>query len=187
MANKINFGLSNVHYAVITVETDGTYTYDTPKRIPGAVSISESVQGQNTPFYADNGVYYNASSNQGYELTATFARIPDEFRVDVLGDTIVNGGLYENANGRQKQFALLFQIEGDETEDKFVYYNCTATRPGTSSSTRTDTTEPNTNELTITAAPRTSDYAVRWITGETTEQTIKDTFYDAVVEPVQLP
>ena len=185
--NKVQFGLSKVHYAVITEETDGTFTYGTPVPIPGAVSLSETVRGENTPFYADNGVYYSSSSNQGYELSLTFAKISEQFRIDVLGETLVNGGLYENANARQKSFALLFEIEGDQQADKFVYYNCTATRPGTSTSTRTETTEVNTNELTITASPRTSDRAIRWITGETTAQDIKDTFYDAVVEPVTIP
>lgn len=187
MANKVNFGLTNVHYAVITEEPDGTFTYSTPKRIHCAVSMSETVVGESTKFYADNGVCYAASSNQGYEQTYTFARIPDEFRVDVLGETLVNGGLYENANAKPKSFAILFEIDGDAEADKFVYYNCTATRPGTSSSTKTDTIEVNTNELTITASPRPYDFAVRWVTGSATPQDIKDAFYDAVVEPVETP
>ena len=186
-ANRVNFGINNVHYAVITEQPDGTFEYATPVRIPGAVSLTETTVGDNTRFYADNGVYYSASSNQGYEMTLTFAKIAEQFRIDVLGETLVNGGLYENGNARQQSFALLFEIDGDAQEDKFVYYNCTATRPGTSTSTRTETTEVNTNELTITASPRTSDRAIRWITGETTDQAIKDGFYDAVVEPVTIP
>ena len=187
MTNKVNFGINKVHYAVITEQPDGTFEYATPVRIPGAVSLTETTVGDNTRFYADNGVYYSASSNQGYEMTLTFAKISEQFRIDVLGETLINGGLYENGNARQQSFALLFEIDGDVQEDKFVYYNCTATRPGTSTSTRTETTEVNTNELTITASPRTSDRAIRGITGQTTAQDIKDGFYDAVVEPVTIP
>ena len=121
--NRVNFGLTNVHYAVITEDpVTGEYSYATPVRIPGAVSLSESTRGENTPFYADNGVYYSSSSNQGYELSLTFARITESFRVDVLGETLVNGGLYENANAKPKKFALLFEIDGDAQQDKFVYY-----------------------------------------------------------------
>ena len=187
MGNKVTFGLTKVHYAVITEGEDGTYTYGTPVPIPGAVSMSESPVGESTKFYADNGVYYATSSNQGYEQTLTFAKIPDQFRIDVLGDKLVNGGLYENADAKQKQFALLYEIDGDKEADKFVYYNCTAARPGISSNTKGESTEVNTNELTITAAPRPSDKAVRWITGSETPQEIKDAFYDAVVEPVEVP
>lgn len=184
--NKVTFGLTNVHYAPITENADGTYTYGTPVRIPGAVSMSESPVGESTKFYADNGVYYATSSNQGYEQTLAFAKIPEQFRIDILGDRLVNGGLYENADAKQKQFALLYEIDGDKEADKFVYYNCTASRPGASSNTKGETTEPNTSELTITAAPRPFDKAVRWITGVDTPASIKDSFYEAVVEPVDV-
>jgi len=187
MGNKVAFGLTNVHYAVITENEDGTYTYGTPVRIPGAVSMTETPIGETVKFHADNGVYYAVSSNQGYEQTVTFAKIPNQFRIDVLGDKLVNGGLYENADAKQKQFALLYEIDGDKEADKFVYYNCTAARPGTSSTTKGESTEINTNELTITAAPRPYDKAVRWITESGTPQELKDAFYDAVVEPVEVP
>ena len=38
--NKVEFGLRNVHYAVITEGDDGAITYGTPTKIPGAVSIT---------------------------------------------------------------------------------------------------------------------------------------------------
>ena len=40
MANKIKYNLKNVHAAKLTLSDSGEYTYDTPKAIPGAVSIS---------------------------------------------------------------------------------------------------------------------------------------------------
>lgn len=186
MSNKVTFGLKNVHYAVITEGPDGTFSYATPKPIRGAVSMSETPVGEQTKFYADNGVYYATSTNQGYEQTLTFAKIPDDFRVDVLGDQLVNGGLYENADAKTKAFALLYEIDGDKEADKFVYYNSTASRPGNSTSTKGESTEVNTNEISVMSSPRPSDMAVRWITGVTTPQAIKDAFYEAVVEPVEV-
>lgn len=41
MANKVNFGLSNVYYAKAT-ESGGVVSYGTPKHIPAAVSLSLS-------------------------------------------------------------------------------------------------------------------------------------------------
>lgn len=184
--NKVTFGLDKVHYAIITEDSDGTFKYAPPKRVFGAVSMSENPVGDSMKFHADNGVYYATSTNQGYEQTLAFAKLSDEFRIDVLGDQLVNGGLYENANAKTKPFALLYEIDGDKEADKFVYYNCTAARPGNSTTTKGDSTTVNTNEITVTAAPRPYDKAVRWITGAETPQAIKDAFYDAVVEPVEV-
>ena len=62
---KVKFGISNVYYSVIT-ETNNGITYATPVRLPGAVSFSADPEGESTPFYADNIVYYQSVSNQGY-------------------------------------------------------------------------------------------------------------------------
>jgi len=187
MSNKVTYGLDKVHYALITEKPDGTFEYGTPVRILGAVSMSETPTGESMKFFADNGTYYSSSTNQGYEQSLTFAKIPDHFRIDVLGDQLVNGGLYENANAKTTPFALLYEIDGDKEADKFVYYNCTAARPSNSTSTKAESSAVNTNELTIISAPRPYDKAVRWITGENTPPEIKADFYKSVVEPVEQP
>lgn len=181
--NKVLFGLSNVHYAVITEGTDGTYTYGTPVPIPGAVELSTDPAGESSSFFADNRVYYQANSNQGYEGTVTFAKLPQSFRVDVLGETLVNGGLAENANAKFKRIALLFEIDGDEQADRFVYYDVSVSRPGFSSASKQDSTEVNTVELSFKATPR-PDGWVKWVTGAETTKPIYDAFYSAVTEPV---
>ena len=150
--NKIKFGLSNVYYAVATIAADGSATYGAPVRIPGAVNLSLEPQGENTPFYADNIVYYTSANNAGYEGDLEIALIPESFKKDVLGyaeDT--NGILYEDVDAKAKNFALLFQFEGDVKAVRHVLYNCTATRPSIASETKTDSTEPTTETITVTA------------------------------------
>ena len=68
MGNKVKYNLKNVHAAKLTetvVDTETTFTYGTPRAIPGAVSISLDAEGEMNPFYADNIVYFRTVSNNG--------------------------------------------------------------------------------------------------------------------------
>lgn len=78
---------------------DGNYSYETPKAIPGAVSISLDAEGDSSPFYADGIVYFRSVSNNGYSGDLEIALIPEWFRTDILKEELdKNGVLVENSN-----------------------------------------------------------------------------------------
>lgn len=154
MANKVKYGLSNVYYAAISsTDTTGAVTYSTPVRIPGAVNLSLEAQGENEPFYADNIKYYISSNNSGYSGDLEVALIPDSFRKDILGEVLDSNGVYlEDVDAQATPFALLFQFEGDEKGTRHVIYNCTATRPSVEGATKEDSTEVQTETLSLECA-----------------------------------
>ena len=154
MTNKIKYGLKNVHYAVIT-ESSGEVSYGTPVHIPGAVNLTLSPAGEKVRFAADDREDYFAENiNNGYDGNLEMALIPDEFRRDVLGDTIdSNGALVENANATVKKFALMFEFDGDAKKTRHVLYNVLAARPGIEGTTRSNTKEPKTDSLEIEVRP----------------------------------
>ena len=150
--NKIKYGLKSVYYAVATIASNGSATYGTPVALPGAVSLSLSPQGDNSPFYADNIVYWMGVSNTGYEGDLELATVAEKFKTDVLGyvksDKLV---LLEDANADPVHFALMFQFEGDQKATRHVMYNCTAKRPDAAGDTKGENIEPKTETLNITA------------------------------------
>ena len=114
--NKVKFNLKNAYYAKILEMTQTNMTFDTPVPLPGAVSLSLDANGENENFYADGGVYYVISNNQGYEGDFELAMIPESFRIDILGEALdKNKVLFENANVETSPFAFLFEFDGDVT------------------------------------------------------------------------
>lgn len=181
--NKVKYGLKNVHVAIQT-EENGVYSYATPVRIPGAVSLSMGAEGETTPFYADDCVYFQTSGNNGYSGDLEIALIPEWFRTDILRELKdSNGVLIENADGGEAvKFALLFEFSGDEKAIRHVMYNCTAARPAVGSKTKEEKIEPQTESMTLTNTPRT-DGLVKARTGDTTSAETYTNWYSEVYVP----
>lgn len=181
--NKVKFGLSNVHIAKIT-ETDGVITYGTPFAMPGAVGLSADPEGDTTPFYADNIKYYIAVANNGYTGDLEIAMTPKEFLKQILGQTEDNNGaLFEGSDDKNARFALMGEIEGDQKKRRFVYFDCTATRPSAEMNTVEESKEPQTDTISITMAARSTDNAIKAVIEPTAEnQAVYDTFFTKVYE-----
>ena len=181
--NKVKFGLSNVHIAKIT-EADGEITYGTPFAMPGAVSLTAEPEGETTPFYADNIQYYVAVANNGYTGDLEIAMTPKEFLTQILGqEEDTNGALFESSDDVNARFALMGEIEGDAKKRRFIYYDCTAARPSAEMNTVEDTKEPQTDTISITMTPRSSDKVIKAvIEPNETNQDVYDTFFTKVYE-----
>ena len=192
MANKIKYGVKNVHYAVATIGENNSATFGTPVAMPGAVSLTLDQEGESNNFYADNRVYFTAFGNDGYTGSLELALIPDSFRTDVLGEVLDNKGvLVENQNAQTVHFALMFQFEGDEHATRHVIYNCVASRPSVSGNTKEATISPETETINITA---TSIYLsaldmdiVKARTGDNTDTTTYNGWMSTVFVPAGLP
>ena len=189
MGNKVKYNLKNVHAAKLTeTVSDGvtSFTYATPKTIPGAVSISLDAEGESSPFYADGIVYFRSSTNNGYSGDLEIALIPEWFRTEILQEALdAKGVLVENSKVTESvKFALLFEFDGDVNAIRNVLYNCSASRPSIASETKEDTIEPGTETLSVTADPR-SDGLVKARTGDTTDQTAYADWYKNVYVPTE--
>lgn len=187
MANKVQFGLKNVHYAVVTetVGEDGAITsaYGTVKKWNGAVSIDLSQNGNSEEFFADDRAYYHLYSNQGYTGSLESAIVPEDILKEVFGmkTDAENGGVAEFSNVETKYIALMFEISGDTTNTRYCFYRVALSRPAISSSTLTESKEVKTQTCEMSATQRPDDYLVKY------QVSASDSAYDDFFKSVVVP
>lgn len=153
--NKVQFGLSHLAIAPIkSTSADGTPEWDPPIKWPGAVSITQDAETEETVFWADNIRYWGTYIDNGYTGDIETALIPAAIAEQIYGWYVDSlGGLVEVSNGIKKNFAILGQFEGDRTQGRWVIYNCAAGKPDTELSTTEESTEPQTQTAPYTATP----------------------------------
>lgn len=152
----VRYGISNAHYALYTEGTGGSAgTYATPVPMPGATQLTLTPQGNTWTFYADDIAYETGSSNTGYELSVTIAVFGDQAKVDLLGyATDSNGVVYEPADAEPKSCAFLWEFGGSKVKKRGLLYNVKFTRPTMTGNTKTDSVDPDTDEITGVAIGR---------------------------------
>ncbi|MCH4171929.1 MAG: phage tail protein [Lactobacillus sp.] len=184
-ANKVQFGLKNVHVFPVKADNGEKLEYDVPFRLRGGVTVSLEPAGEINAFYADDIDFYDAISNQGYTGKLTVALITDEFREKILGDKYDdNGLLVESTDNRQTNFGMAFEFNGDVSATRHVLYNVSATRPTIEGNTQEDKTDPDTNELEFTAAPDPYTHYAKAKTTTKTTQKAFDEWYTTIQTPV---
>ena len=150
MANKVEFGISQLHVGTYTV-SDNTVTLGTPYHQKGAVSFSPEVQTEQTVFYADNVAYWSGYSGGTVEGDLEVAMFDDEFKTQFLGyRTLTNGGLAAVKNATKPNVYIAFQVEGDAESRRVILYNCSLGSIAREYSTIEESKEPATETLGVT-------------------------------------
>lgn len=154
--SKVRWGLNNVYYALKTEEG-----YGNPKRVRGAVTLTAEPEGETNNFYADDGVYFQQTTNNGRSGTLTIAKAGQEFLTDLLGYEVDdNGVVVEMADVTSKEFALMYSVQSDDPDPtKYVMYDVKLTRSSQEHNTQEDNAEPETESFDFTAIPAEVIYA----------------------------
>ena len=150
MANKVEFGISQLHvetYAVV----DGVVTLGTPYHQPGAVSFSPEEQSEENTFYADNTAYWSGYSGGTIEGDLEVAMFDDAFKTQFLGyRTLTNGGLANVKNPTKPNVYIAFQVEGDAESRRVILYNCSLGGITREYNTIEESKEPATETIPVT-------------------------------------
>ena len=151
MANKVEFGISELHVGTYTVDDQGTVTLGTPYHQAGAVSFSPEEQSEQNNFYADNILYWSGYSGGSIEGDLEVAMFDDAFKTQFLGYvTLTNGGLANVKNATKPNVYIAFQVEGDAESRRVILYNCTLGASTREYATIEESKEPVTETLGVT-------------------------------------
>lgn len=146
-------------------------------------------------FSADNTAYYTLSNSKGYSGTYTCAKIPDDIRIDAIGNHKDDKGfIVESDHDEISYFALMFEINTDKNPDRYVFYKCSlAKRPSVASSTVdvSGDLEVKTESVDFKCMPQSSEtiidgvrcHLVKAFTGKDVDTTAYNNFYTAVYTP----
>lgn len=150
MANKVEFGISNLHVGTYAV-TDGTVTLGAPYHQSGAVNFAPEESSDQNVFYADNIAYWSGYSGGTIEGDLEVALFDDAFKTRFLGyKELSSGGLANVKNPTKPNVYIAFQIEGDAESRRVILYNCSLGSINREYATIEESKEPTTETLPVT-------------------------------------
>ena len=151
MANKVEFGISQLHVGTYTVDDQGVATLGTPYHQKGAVSFSPEENSEQNTFYADNIAYWSGYSGGSIEGDLEVAMFDDSFKTQFLGYvTLTNGGIANVKNATKPNVYIAFQVEGDAESRRVILYNCTLGAITREYATIEESKEPTTETIGVT-------------------------------------
>jgi len=151
MANKVEFGISNLHIGTYA-DNNGTVTMGESYHQKGAVSFSPEEQSENNTFYADNIPYYSSYTGGTFEGDLEVAKFDDEFKTQFMGYIEkADGGIGIVKNATKPNVYIAFEIDGDAQKRRVIIYNCSLGAINREYATVEDSIEPATETVSVTA------------------------------------
>lgn len=169
MPRSVPIGLTNVHYAIMISDTAGvSATYQTPVRIPGAISANFSPSASNDTLFADDGPYDTASTLGAMSLELNVADLPASVRAALLGHAYAANGLLVHKSTDTPPFvAIGMSVLKSNGHSRYLWYlKGKFADPDDNNQTKADSINWNTPTITGNFLKR--DFDNQWkITADT--------------------
>lgn len=151
MANKVMFGVSELHIGTYEVDSNGDVTLGTPLKVPGTVNITMEAESEENVFYADNVKYWTGYSDNGYTGEIENALFDDTFKTTFMNYIqLDDGGIAQIKGQKNKTVYMMFQADGDQENRRMIVYNVALGQINREYATTEDSIEPQTATLPFT-------------------------------------
>ena len=153
------------------------------------MNVTLTKETSSSDFYADDTKFFHITANNGYTGSIEMARVTEEVLKDLFGYTETTTGklIVEDANATPVEFALMFEVQGDEQPTRYCLYRCTADRPDINAATKADSVEVQTQTCDLVVMPVIDptanspiDGITKYSTGANTPSATYESFFDAV-------
>ena len=187
--DKILYNLKNVHYALTTVNDDGTLSFGEVKRFMGTTELTIELEQSSETYYSEGMPYATITASAGYKGELTVHNLSEDFEVEVLGlRRDAKGAIIENINTQAKPIALLFEIDGDEKGYRVVIYRMKLTRPKLEYKTNTSKVEVQSLKMSyVGLANEKGDIRVKMARTEDNKNIYDNWFKSVYVETATTP
>jgi phi13 family phage major tail protein len=172
MGKSVAIGLSNLHYAILTVdraprtngaEDAGEIAYEAPIRLSGAITANFSPNASNDTLFADDGPYDTASTLGAMSLELNVADIPPSHRATLLGSTYdtSTGLVVDSSEDIPPYVAVGCSVKKSNGYDRLIWYlKGKFSAPDDNNQTKSDSINWNTPTITGNFLKR--DYDNNW-------------------------
>lgn len=152
-------GVDYLHFADIVSNVPEAIIYAPSERILGQVQANYAPNSTSNPFYADNGAYINDTSLGSQDVALVIADLQPDVFARLIGGTY-NGALAFGSNIAVASRGLLYRVmkAGQNRYSPsrpnyryFRYWSGTCTTPNMNATTKGETVEYQTQDLTYSA------------------------------------
>jgi len=113
-------GLRNLHYAIITADSEEETAYGTMARIGGMIQADIEVETADNTLYADNIAWEAAVATGKATVSLNLAEIPIEQLASLLGHTLANGEMLSKSTDEPPYVGLAFEYTKNNGKKRFV-------------------------------------------------------------------
>lgn len=122
MADGVQIGLRDLHYALLTTDDDTTIAYGTPKKIAGAINAKISPKVNTSTLYADDGPDEVANALGEITVEIQVKDLPLAVQAALLGHTLGDDGvLIKNSDDVAPYVAIGFKSLKSNGKYRYVW------------------------------------------------------------------
>ncbi|GAB2561131.1 major tail protein [Gracilibacillus alcaliphilus] len=181
-------GLKDLHYAVITAESEKSTTYSEIKKLGPAMALNLQPSINRGNLRADDGTLFSDAAKGPIAVTLNTAYLEEEVESDILGkDLDDNGGLTDNVNDDPPYIAIGGRsLSARGGYEYFWIYRVKLAPAEENKETLQETPTYQTPNLSGEALPRLHDgrekYKLWDQSSKVTDETIFDNWFEQVID-----